>query len=194
MTRNARHNGHGGDGHKTEAPDVSHIRNVEVTHEMSDVSVRGVLMFVMILSVSIAIVSGGVWVLFRYFNREEAKEPQPGPMALKKDERLPPEPRLQTAPGFAATLGNGQRVDLQRSAPQAEYRVLRQYWEEALKGELKDQSGNPTSIPIEQAMKQVAAPGALPARSQTAPSKLEDYGVSLPTAMSSGRETVKRKQ
>src|SRR5690348_3538799 len=185
MTNNAKHNGHSGDGHKTAAPDVSHIRNVEVTREVSDISVRGVMMFVISLSVSIAIVSTGVWLLFRYFNGEEAKEPPPGPMALKKDERLPPEPRLQAAPGFAATLENGQRIDLQRGAPQAEYRVLRQYWEEALEGELKDQSGNPTSIPIEQAMKQVAAPGALPARAQTAPGKLEDYGVSLPTAMSS---------
>jgi len=33
-------NGHRGDAHKTETPDVSHIRNVEVTHEKSDVSVR----------------------------------------------------------------------------------------------------------------------------------------------------------
>ena len=32
-------------GHKTETPDVSHIRNVEVTHETSDVNVRGVLTF-----------------------------------------------------------------------------------------------------------------------------------------------------
>ena len=31
-----------GNGHKTETPDVSHIRNVEVTHEASDVSVIGV--------------------------------------------------------------------------------------------------------------------------------------------------------
>src|SRR6185437_13398161 len=100
MTRNGKQNGHRGDGHKTETPDVSHIRNVEVTHEKSDVSVRGVMMFVIILSISIAIVSTGVWVMFRYFNSEEEKAPQPGPMALQQGERLPPEPRLQAAPGF----------------------------------------------------------------------------------------------
>jgi hypothetical protein len=183
-----------GNGHKTETPDVSHIRNVEVTHETSDVSVRGVMMFVIVLSLSIAIVSAGVWVLFRYFNAEEAKEPQPGPMALQKDERLPPEPRLQAAPGFAATLEDGQRVDLARKPPQDEYRVLREQWEKELRGELKDQSGNPTSIPIDQAMKQVVSGGALPTRTQMAPGKLKDYAVSLPTAESSGRETVKREQ
>ena len=37
-------------GHKTETPDVSHIRNVEVTHETSDINVMGVLMFVVELS------------------------------------------------------------------------------------------------------------------------------------------------
>jgi hypothetical protein len=31
---------HKGNGHKTETPDVSHIRNVEVTHETSDINVK----------------------------------------------------------------------------------------------------------------------------------------------------------
>jgi len=156
--------------------------------------VKGVMMFVIILSVSIAIISTGVWIMFRYFNAEEAKEPQPGPMALKKDERLPPEPRLQAAPGFAATLGNGQRIDLDRREPQAEYRTLREQWDKELRGELKEPSGNPVSMPIDQAMKQVVSGGGLPTRAQGATGKLEDYGVSLPTDSSSGRETVKRKQ
>jgi hypothetical protein len=194
MKQNGKSNGHGGDGHKTETPDVSHIRNVEVTHEMSDVSVKGVLMFVVMLSISIAIISTGVWIMFRYFNAQEAKEPQPGPMALKPDERLPPEPRLQAAPGFGVTLEDGQRVPLQKSAPQAEYRVLREQWEKELNGELRDQSGKPTSMPIDQAMKQVVSGGGLPARTQTAPGKLDDYGISLPTASSSGRESIKRRQ
>ena len=194
MKQNGKSNGHRGDGHKTETPDVSHIRNVEVTHEMSDVSVKGVLMFVVMLSISIAIISTGVWIMFRYFNAQEAKEPQPGPMALKPDERLPPEPRLQAAPGFGVTLEDGQRVPLQKSAPQAEYRVLREQWEKELNGELRDQSGKPTSMPIDQAIKQVVSGGGLPARTQTAPGKLDDYGISLPTASSSGRESIKRRQ
>ncbi len=194
MTRNGRHNGHRGDGHKTATPDVSHIRNEEVGHETSDVSVRGIVVFCVVLAISIMVVSFGVWIMFRYFNAEEAKAPQPGPMALTKDERLPPEPRLQAAPGFAATLENGQRVNLERGAPQAEYKVLREQWDKELHGELKDQSGQPLSMPIDQAMKQVATGGALPTRAQTAPGKLQDYAISIPTAESSGRETIKRVQ
>src|SRR6185436_15538795 len=118
-----------GDGHKTETPDVSHIRNVEVTHESSDVNVRAVLTFIVVLTVSTIVVSLGVRVLFKFFNQQEAKsERKPGPMALKKDERLPPEPRLQSAPGFQIKLENGHTVNLERSIPQAEYRALRSQW------------------------------------------------------------------
>ena len=194
MTRNERQNGHRGNGHKTETPDVSHIRNEEVGHERSDVSVQGVVVFCVVLGISIAIVSLGVWIMFRYFNAQEAKEPGPGPMALTQQERLPPEPRLQTAPGFGADLDNPRKVPLEKGAPQAEYRILREQWEKQLHGEVKDQSGNPVGMPIDQAMKQVATGGALPARTQTGPGKLQDYAVSLPSASSSGRETIKRLQ
>jgi hypothetical protein len=194
MTRKAKSNGHKGDGHRTETPDVSHIRNVEVTHEASDVNVRAVLTFVLVLTIATAAVSLGLWLLFRYFDAQEAKEKPPGRMALKQDERLPPEPRLQAAPGFAVTLENGQRVSLEKDAPQAEYRALRRQWESELRGELNDQSGNSTSIPIDQAIQQVVSGEGLPTRAKTAPGKLQDYAISLPTAASSGRETEKRLQ
>ena len=194
MTRKEKSNGHKGDGHRTETPDVSHIRNVEVTHEASDVNVRAVLTFVLVLTVATAAISVGLWIMFRYFNAEEGKEKPPGPMALSKDQRLPPEPRLQAAPGFAVTLENGQRVSLEKDIPQAEYRALRQQWESELRGEVKDQSGNPISIPIDQAIQQVVSGEGLPTRAKTAPGKLQDYAISLPTAASSGRETEKRLQ
>ena len=41
-----------GNGHRTETPDVSHIRNVEVTHEPSDVHVGGVLRFLVVLTIA----------------------------------------------------------------------------------------------------------------------------------------------
>jgi hypothetical protein len=183
---------HKDDGHRTETPDVSHIRNVEVTHEASDISVNGVLTFVVALTVATIVISIGLWGLFRYFNAQEAKERGPGPMALTKDERLPPEPRLQLAPGFAVTLENGQRENLQNKPPQSEYRVLKQQWQEALNGQLKDQSGNSLGMPIEDAIKQIGS--SLPARTQTAPGKLEDYAIGIPSAWSSGRVSEKRLQ
>ena len=181
-------------GHKTETPDVSHIRNVEVTHETSDVSVRGVLTFVVVLTIATAAVSAGMWVLFRYFDAQEAKEPKRGPMALtEKKDRMPPEPRLQSAPGFEVTLEDGQKKDLERAIPQAEYRVLRQQWDENLRTGLKDQSGNVVGMPIDQAMEKVVSSG-LPSRVKGPGGKLSDYAISTPTAWSSGREVEKRLQ
>lgn len=183
-----------GNGHRTETPDVSHIRNVEVEHEASDVSVRGVLTFVVVLTITTAVISLGLWFLFRYFNAQEAKERGPGPMALSQQERLPPEPRLQSAPGFAVTLEDGQRVGLEKREPQAEFRALRKQWEKALSGEMKDASGNTVGVPINQAIDQVVSGEGLPTRTKTAPGKLEDYAIGLPTAWSSGRETEKKLQ
>ena len=180
-------------GHKTETPDVSHIRNVEVTHETSDVNVRGVLTFAVVLAVSTIVVGIGVLMLFKFFNAQQAKEPKPGPMALRPEQRLPPEPRLQAAPGFELRLENGQVVSLEKGAPQEEYRVLRRQWEENLKTGLKDQSGNTVGIQIEEAMKKIVSQG-LPTRTKCPAGKLNDYAISMPTAASSGRETEKRLQ
>jgi hypothetical protein len=183
-----------GDVHKTETPDVSHIRNVEVTHESSDVNVRAVLTFIVVLTVATIVVSFGVQVLFKFFNHQEAKaERKPGPMALKKDERLPPEPRLQSAPGFQIKLENGQTVNLERSIPQAEYRVLRKQWEENLKTGLKDQSGNVVGMPIDAAIDKIISEG-LPSKPKQPNGKLSDFAISMPTASSSGREVEKRLQ
>jgi hypothetical protein len=183
----------GYNGHKTETPDVSHIRNVEVTHERSDISVRGVMTFVVVLTMSAIAIHIGIWLLFKYFNKQEAKSYKGGPMALTQNERLPPEPRLQAAPGFQIQLENGQTVNLEKIAPQEEYRVLRKQWEENLKTGLKDQSGKVVGMPINDAMKKVASEG-LPSKIKGGSGKLEDYAVGIPTAASSGRATEKRVQ
>jgi hypothetical protein len=170
-------------GHKTETPDVSHIRNVEVTHETSDVNVRAVLTFCTVLAMSTIAVGLGIWMLFGFLNQQQAKqETRPGPMALPAEKRLPPEPRLQGAPGFQLKLENGQTINLERSAPQMEYRELRKQWEQNLK-----------NIAIDDAMKKIVSQG-LPTRTKGPAGKFQDYAISLPTAESSGRETAKRLQ
>lgn len=185
---------HKGNGHQTETPDVSHIRNVEVTHETSDVSVNGVLTFVVSLTILTIAVYIGMLLLFNYFQSQSQAEPKPGPMALSQSERLPPEPRLQAAPGFEVTFTDGQKVDLSKREPQAEYRTVLDQWNKELNGQIKDASGNPTSIPIDQAINKVLSGNGLPVRAGTTESKLEDYAVSVPTAASSGRVSEKRLQ
>ncbi len=129
------HNGHGRGhgGHVSEIPDVSYIKNVDVTHEASDVSVSGLLKFVVALSVMTALVALLMWGLFRFFNQQESeREPPKGPMAMTEAERLPPEPRLQSAKGFGVKLEDGKWVPLELSEPQAEFRVLYQQWQNQL--------------------------------------------------------------
>ena len=184
---------HEGNGHKTETPDVSHIRNEEVTHETSDVSVRGVFTFVVLLTISGIAIHFGVAGLYNFFSAQEARQPGPGPMALKPEERLPPPPRLQAAPGFGVVLENGEKVSLEKSQPQDEYQTLLKQWNENLKTGLKDQSGNVVGMPIKDAIDKIAAQG-LPSRVKGTGGKLNDYAVGMPTASSSGRETEKRLQ
>jgi hypothetical protein len=181
-----------GNGHRTETPDVSHIRNVEVGYEASDINVRGVLAFILALTLALAGASTGVWFLFGYLNKEKAKERPPGPLAIREEsQRLPPEPRLQGSKGFEVTLENGQKVPLELSHPQAEYETLLQQWQSALQTGVKDSNGNVVGMPINDAMKKVVSGEGLPAR--TKQGKVDDYGIGYATDSSSGRETVKFK-
>src|SRR5919106_6567149 len=160
-----------GDGHRTETPDVSHIRNVEVTHETSDVNVRAVLTFVVVLTLLTVGVSAGLWFLFKFLNEEKAKERPPGPLAIRnlsEKERLPPEPRLQSSKGFEVTLENGERVNLELSHPQAEYEVLREQWKSVLQNGLKDSNGQTVGVPIEDAIKRIGSGEGLQVRTKQA--------------------------
>lgn len=173
---------------------MSHIRNVEVTHETSDVNVRGVLSFVVVLSLIMAASSFGLWFLFKYLNTQKGRERAPGPLAIRnQSDRLPPEPRLQGSKGFEVTLEDGQKVQLELTHPQAEYEVLLRQWQTALQTGVKDSSGNVVGMPIEDAIKQVVSGQGLPVRTKEAPGKVDDFGISVPTDSSSGRETVKLK-
>jgi hypothetical protein len=185
-------------------PDVSHIKNLDVTHETSDVNVPGVAKFVLGLTVMGVFVFVLVWAIFGLLSKqEEEKAPKPGPMAMSPQERLPPDPRLQAAPGFGVKLENGEWVPLEKREPQAEYRVLREQWERDLKcpGDQKfivNFSSRDLEftkcVPIDRAMQRVVEVG-LPSRKQdNAVTSIDDYGVSRPTAASSGRMTEKGKQ
>ncbi|MBC8030822.1 MAG: hypothetical protein H7Z16_11975 [Pyrinomonadaceae bacterium] len=180
---------HKGNGklHVTETPDVSHIKNLDVTHEASDVSVGGILKFVVGLTIFAVVVHVLMWGMFRLLKAQEEKEPSPGPMAMTEQERLPPAPRLQAATGFGIKLENGEWVNLENREPEAEYRVLRTQWEQILSGGLKDQSGKVVGMPIDQAMEKILEAG-VPSRKQSEGSTgTVDSRLKLPTAESSGR-------
>ena len=188
------HNGH---GHVTEVPDVSYIKNVDVTHETSDVNVPALLKFVLALTIMMVVSFGLMLFLFNILNSQETKkEPPAGPMAMTEQESLPPEPRLQSAPGFAADLSKsiGDTDPQKPKDPLWEIRVLREQWHRDLSEGAKDQSGRTLGIPIEEAMKKFVAEQNAKAGTKNAAQSGEGYGDQLPTAASAGRVTMKVKQ
>jgi hypothetical protein len=150
--------------HVTETPDVSYIKNIDVTHEVSDVHVPAITKFVAALAVLMVFSFFLVWGVFRMFNAQTAEPPR-SPMALSEKDRLPPEPRLQSAPGFAEDLektgaGREKRGDhanaITNKAPAPknplwEIKVLREQWNDVLEHGPVDQNGQRYGMPIEQA-------------------------------------------
>src|SRR3989440_12039339 len=155
--------------HITETPDTSYIKNIDVTHEVSDVYVGGITKFFVGLFILMVASFVLMWALFRILESKSVEAP-PSPMALTEKDRLPPEPRLQSAPGFAEELdktGQAQKEKKAELSPQItgnmpapkdpmwEIRVLRDQWDEVLKNGPVDQNGQRYGMPIEQAKEQV---------------------------------------
>ncbi|MCG3160932.1 MAG: hypothetical protein JMDDDDMK_02008 [Acidobacteria bacterium] len=86
--------------HADETPDVSDIKNPDVTHEQSDVNIRGIFWFIVGLGVFTVAVYVAMALIFDALEkREAAAEPPPRSLLGAGQQRLPPEPRLQLAPG-----------------------------------------------------------------------------------------------
>jgi hypothetical protein len=158
-------------GHVTETPDVSSIKNVDVTHEVSDVYVSGIARFAVGLSILMIGSFLLVWGMFRVFDAR-IKEPQRSPMALSDKERLPPEPRLQGAPGFGAGLEKTATTESgesgagnQPKSPLWEIKAVRDQWNDVLEHGPIDKDGKRYGMPIERAKEEIVKQG-LPARKQ----------------------------
>jgi len=186
-------------------PDVSYISNPNVAHEHTDVPVKPVAWFVVglfIFGVATAVL---MWGLFKYFDyRERAAEPPASPLARRDAERLPPEPRLQLAPGFGVTLEDGTRVNLEQiPEPQSEYRVLSEQWKRELSGgyQWENQQAGTVRLPIEEAKRlYVAREQQRAAGQQQTPSPQPGQqtppqaGEQMPAMPSSGRTPEVRNQ
>ena len=155
--------------HITETPDTSYIKNIDVMHEVSDVYIGGIAKFAVGLFILMVASFVLMWALFRMLESKTVEAP-PSPMALKEKDRLPPEPRLQSAPGFAEELDKSAQAKKENKAelgreikgnapapkdPMWEIHVLRDQWNDVLKNGPVDQNGRHYGMPIEQAKEQV---------------------------------------
>ena len=179
-----------------ETPDVTHIQNPDVSHEASDVHVGSIVKFVIGLFVLTVITFVLMKLLYNVLESRAAKaDPPARPMAMTEKERIPPEPRLQAAPGFGVQLGEGKgMINLQLREPEAEYEELRDIWDEALAGKPDRRTGM-SGMPIEEAMKKVVEDGSLRSRpAADGQQPMGTGGLDIPSYQSSGRMTEKRDQ
>src|SRR5215203_3879116 len=125
----------------------------EQPYEQNVIGLKGIVYFGVGLFLLIVITFALMWALLNVFEDDKRKEVQASanPMAQSEIDRLPPEPRVQLAPGFGVESPNG-RVNLELRAPQAEYWELQKQWKEVWEHGQKDpHTGAVSSMGINEA-------------------------------------------
>jgi hypothetical protein len=122
-------------------------------YEENEIRLKGILGFGIGLLLLI-VITFGLMAAFYYklkqFHADE-QDAARNPMALTDTERLPPEPRLQLAPGFGIESEKG-RVNLELRAPGDEYREFHAQWLDWWEHGQKDaKTGTVSVMPIDEA-------------------------------------------
>ncbi len=126
--------------------------NLDKPYETNVIGLRGIIYFAVGLFLLVVITFGLMWFLLNVMEEQSvAEKDTASPMMMNEQERLPPEPRLQAAPGFGVDTDRG-RVNLELKAPQSEYRNLQEQWETMWRDGQKDEkTGTVVTMPIEEA-------------------------------------------
>ncbi len=123
----------------------------EKGYEQNLIGLKGIVYFGVGLLILIIITFGLMWALENVMEDNSPDKRSSSPMAMSELERLPPEPRLQSAPGFGVNGPNG-RVRMELTPPQAEYWELKKEWDNLRKnGEKDPKTGTLISMPIDAA-------------------------------------------
>ncbi len=123
------------------------------TYETNLIGLRGIIYFAVGLFV-LVVVTFGLMFFLQNVMEDQAKESKDdtNPMMMTDRERLPPEPRLQLAPGFGVESDQGGRLNMELRAPQSEYWELERQWEKQwAEGQKDPKTGTVITLPLEQA-------------------------------------------
>ncbi len=126
------------------------------TYETNLIGLRGIIYFAVGLILLIGITFGLMYFLLNVLE-DQARETKDSksPMMLDGKDRLPPEPRLQAAPGFGVESEKG-RLSMELKAPQSEYWELQRQWEKLWADGQKDaKTGTVITLGIEEAKKKL---------------------------------------
>jgi len=122
------------------------------TYETNVIGLRGIIYFGIGLLLLIIITFGLMLVLQNVMEDQAAEtKDTKSPMMMNERESLPPEPRLQAAPGFGMDSEQG-RVNMELKAPQSEYREMERQWEKLwAEGQKDTKTGTVVTLPIDEA-------------------------------------------
>jgi hypothetical protein len=124
----------------------------EQPYEQNIIGLKGIVIFAALLLLFIITGFFLMWALENVLEQDAVQtKGSTNPLALTERDRLPPEPRLQLAPGFGVESENG-RVNLELLAPQAEYWELEKQWKDIWEhGQKNPATGAITSMSIKDA-------------------------------------------
>jgi hypothetical protein len=159
-------------------------------YEQNLIGMKGIIGFAVGLFLLIVITFGLMWALMNVMEGEaKDSKKSTNPMAQKGTDQLPPEPRLQAAPGFGVGDANN-RINLELREPQAEYRELRKQWEKSwLEGQKDTATGMMVTLPIDEAKKKFLETNAKPNEEAQ---KALDQSRMIVSQSSSGRTSTDR--
>src|SRR5262249_19177249 len=116
-----------------------------------------------------------------------------GPMAMSERERLPPEPRLQLAPGFKVDSPDGT-VNLELLAPGAEFHEMRREWDRKIeKGAVDPQTGAITAMPVDAAKEKLLEESAKTPANPNAERLLDDSRLSYSDSSAGRMRSLRRR-
>lgn len=126
--------------------------DLNIPYEQNEIQLKGILGFAIGLFLLIVVTFALMWALLNVMNDYAKETAGPvNPLAQTDRERLPPEPRIQGAPGFGVQSDKGW-VNMELGAPQAEYWELSRQWKLLWeKGHKDAKTGVVTAMPIDEA-------------------------------------------
>lgn len=132
--------------------------DLNIPYEQNEIQFKGILGFAVGLVLLIVITFALMWAFLGTLNDYwKTSDADRNPMAMSDRERLPPEPRLQLAPGFGVESEHGW-VNMELQAPSTEYKELHRQWQDIWKhGEKDEKTGTMSMMPVETAKEKFLA-------------------------------------
>ena len=176
---------------------MSKPKKVEVDlskpYEENDIKLRGTVIFCSVTFLMIIFSFVSMWFVNRWVQTgmAEYQEQNKSPMAFSKEEKLPPEPRLQLAPGFGVGEGDN-RISLELQNPHAELWEVKKRWALLEKeGEKDPHTGAVIAMPVADAKAKFLARGDKQRPAEDAQRSLQEAS-SIYSGASGGRAMIGR--